>query len=63
MIRGGIEGLWPSDAANFLNRMETVVTLTGLELTLDILFGKLVYTCTQVGRYCCVTTNSLVFVK
>ena len=46
VIHGGIKGLWPSDVANFLNRMETLVTLTGLELALDILIGKLVYTCT-----------------
>ena len=56
----------PSDAANFLNQLKYLVTLTGLELNLDIFYGKLVYTCTictQVGRYCCVTTNSLVFGK
>ena len=44
---------YPSEAANFLNQMETLVTLTGLELTLNMSFGKLVYTCTicvQVGR-------------
>ena len=51
VIDGGIVGVSPSVAANFLNQMETLVTLTGLELTLW--FGKLVYTCTictHVGR-------------
>ena len=53
VIHGGIGSLCPSDAANFLNQMETLVTLTGLELTLAVLSGRLVYTCTicvQVGR-------------
>ena len=52
VIHGGIGGVCPSVAANFLNQMETLVTLTGLDLTLAM-FGKLVYTCTicmQVGR-------------
>ena len=39
-------GVSPSDAANFLRQMKDLVTLTGLELTLNIPYGKLVYTCT-----------------
>ena len=53
VIHGGFVGVCPGVAANFLNQMETLVTLSGLELTLNMLFGKLVYTCTicmQVGR-------------
>ena len=54
VIHGGIDGVYPIGVAKFLNQMETLITLTGLELTLDMsLFGKLVYTCTictQVGR-------------
>ena len=67
VIRGGIGSLYPSHAANFLNQMETLVTLTGLELRLNMVFGKLVYTCTictQWGDshiYCFVSTNSNVF--
>ena len=59
VIHHEIGSLCPSDTANFLNQMETLVTLTGLELTLDMPFGKLVYTCTICTIYCCVTTNSL----
>ena len=39
-------GVCPSDVANFLNQMETLVTLTGLEVILNMASGKLVYTCT-----------------
>ena len=53
VIPARIGGVYPSDAANFLNQMKTLVTLTGLELILAMsLFGKLVYTCIIcVGRY------------
>ena len=34
------------NAEQFLSQMKDLVTLTGLELELDILSGKLVYTCT-----------------
>ena len=70
MISAGIVGaVYPSDAANFLNQMETLVTLTGLELTLARLSGKPVYTCTickdvrweDSHIYCFVSTNSNVF--
>ena len=53
VISAGIgDAVHPSDAANFLNQMETVVNLTGVDLTVAI-FSKLVYTCTicvQVER-------------
>ena len=44
-------GVFPSDAAYFLSQMKDLVTLTGLNLELDMesddwLYGKLVYTCT-----------------
>ena len=41
-------GVSPSDAANFLCQMKDLVTLTGLELTLRMASGKLVYTCTTI---------------
>ena len=41
-------GVSPSDAANFLCQMKDLVTLTGLELTLRMADGKLVYTCTTI---------------
>ena len=34
----------------FLHQMKDLVTLTGLELTLDMRYGKLVYTCTTIVR-------------
>ena len=37
-------------AADFFSQMKDLVTLTGLELTLLIMFGKLVYTCTTIVR-------------
>ena len=43
-IHGIFGGVSPSVAANFLSQMKDLVTLTGLELELNI--GKLVYTCT-----------------
>ena len=53
VIHGEIGGVYPSDVANILNQMETLVTLTALELRLDMSYGMLVYACTkcvQVGR-------------
>ena len=47
-------GVYPSDAANFLHQMKDLVTLTGLDLSLDMALcmadGKLVYTCTTIVR-------------
>ena len=43
-------GMSPSDAANFLCQMKDLVTLTGLELTLNMTDGKLVHTCTTIVR-------------
>ena len=43
-------GVYPSDAANFLHQMKDLVTLTGLDLTLRMADGKLVYTCTTIVR-------------
>ena len=43
-------GFYPSDAANFLHQMKDLVTLTGLELRLNMTDGKLVYTCTTIVR-------------
>ena len=45
-IHRGLSAVYPSDAANFLSQMKDLVTLTGLELELDMTYGKLVYTCT-----------------
>ena len=39
-------GVSPSEAAYFLSQMKDLVTLTGLELELNMMYGKLVYTCT-----------------
>ena len=39
-------GVSPSVAAYFLSQMKDLVTLTGLELKLEMKYGKLVYTCT-----------------
>ena len=41
-------GVFPSVAANFLSQMKDLVTLTGLDLSLDMRNGKLVYTCTTI---------------
>ena len=46
----GSGGVSPSDAANILHQMEDLVTLTGLDLTLRMADGKLVYTCTTIVR-------------
>jgi len=46
----GSGGVFPSDAANFLSQMKDLVTLTGLDLTLRMADGKLVYTCTTIVR-------------
>ena len=46
----GFHGVSPSDAANFLCQMKDLVTLTGLDLSLDMKYGKLVYTCTTIVR-------------
>ena len=43
-------GVSPSDAANFLRQMKDLVTLTGLELRLNMEYGKLVYTRTTIVR-------------
>ena len=43
-----LRGVFPSDAANFLSQMKDLVTLTGLDLTLRMEDGKLVYTCTTI---------------
>ena len=43
-------GMHPSDAANCLSQMKDLVSLTGLDLTLLMLYGKLVYTCTTIVR-------------
>ena len=43
-------GVFPSDAANFLSQMKDLVTLTGLDLSLNLASGKLVYTCTTIVR-------------
>ena len=45
-----LERVFPSDAANFLSQMKDLVTLTGLDLTLHMADGKLVYTCTTIVR-------------
>ena len=45
-IHRGIHSVSPSEAAYFLSQIKDLVTLTGLELTLRINYGKLVYTCT-----------------
>ena len=46
-IHSRFSGVSPSDAANFLGQMKDLVTLTGLDLELNMeSYGKLVYTCT-----------------
>ena len=45
-----ILGVLQSDAANFLHQMKDLVTLTGLDLSLNMRYGKLVYTCTTIVR-------------
>ena len=45
-IHSSSSGVSPSDTANFLGQMKDLVTLTGLELKLEMTYGKLVYTCT-----------------
>ena len=45
-IHSGNSRVSPSDAAYFLGQMKDLVTLTRLEVELDIPYGKLVYTCT-----------------
>ena len=46
----GLFGVSPSDAADFLRQMKNLATLIGLELTLNMADGKLVYTCTTIVR-------------
>ena len=42
------DGVCPRDAANFLNQMKYLVTLTGLELTLLKTFGTYLLVCMYV---------------